>query len=83
MTGVSGVSFAFSTKSLDGIVAEEPFVGSVTVALPWSSTVTVLPWFASWTFAFKSSCSCLVKRPGVATGSFLAGTDGVKSCTTN
>ena len=76
MTGVSGVSFAFSTKSLDGIVAEEPFVGSVTVALPWSSTVTFLPGFAFSTLSLTASFSLSVKCFGSLT-SVLAGVTGL------
>ena len=81
MTGVTGVSsFAFSTKSLDGIVAEEPVVGSVTVALPWSSTVTFLPGFAFSTLSLTASFSLSVKCSGSLTSVF-AGVTGLTGVT--
>ena len=67
-----------STNCVPDIWWLNPEIGSVTVAVPFVETSTVLPLFAAWTLSFTSLISAGFKFVTFVT-SVIAGTTGVKS----
>ena len=85
LTGTLSVGFTGSkswfTSSVPGIVWLIPVVGSVTVAVPSSPTVTFLPGFFALTLSSTCFFSSGVKCALSLTGTLSVGFTGVKSLT--